>query len=167
MASTEEKKRKARADYIYRRMTLKTIALAQGVSGATLTRWKKAAAGAGDDWDKARAASVIAGEGIETVVSSVVEDFVLQAQALLEEIRASPEMPVKEKVDHLVALADAMTKMTSSARKLAPRISELGVAQDVMGRLLDFVRRYFPQHAAAILEIIQPFGEQLSGMYAS
>jgi hypothetical protein len=36
-----------------------------------------------------------------------------------------------------------------------------------MSHLLDFVRQYFPQHAAAILEIIEPFGERLAGLYTS
>jgi transposase-like protein len=163
--ASDDKRRKARSDYIYRRMAGATIALAHGISEATFYRWKKAAKEAGDDWDIARSASIIAGEGIETVVSSVLEDFMLQAQALLEEIK-SGEIPVKERVAHLVAIADAMTKMTASAGKLAPRISELGVAQDVMGQLLEFVRAEFPQHADAILEIIEPFGERLAGLYA-
>ncbi len=114
----------------------------------------------------ARSASIIAGEGIETVVSSVVEDFMIMAQALLEEIK-NGELTMDQKVKQLVALADAMTKMTASAGKLAPKISELGVAQDVMRHLLDFVRQHFPQHAAVILEIIEPFGERLAGLYTS
>jgi hypothetical protein len=164
--SEADKKRKARADYVYRRMAGSTIAISLGISEATFSRWKKAAKVAGDDWDMAKSASVIAGEGIETVVSTVVEDFMIMAQSLLEEIK-SGELAIDQKVKHLVALADAMTKMTASAGKLAPRISELGVAQDVMRHLLEFVRTNFPQHAAAILEIIEPFGERLAGIYTS
>ncbi|GLS86667.1 hypothetical protein GCM10010873_16410 [Cypionkella aquatica] len=167
MSVREDARRKARGDYIYRRMTGSTISIAYGISEATFGRWKKAAKDEGDDWDKARTASVIAGEGIETVVSSVVEDFMIMAQSLLDDIRDNPELTTAAKVQHLVALADAMTKMTSAARKLAPKISELGVAQDVMGHLLEFVRQNFPQHAAAILEIIEPFGERLAGLYTS
>ncbi len=162
----DDVRRKARSDYIFRRMTQSTIAAAYGISEATVGRWKKAAKDQGDDWDKARTANVIAGEGIETVVSHVVEDFMIQAQALLDDIRDGT-LTTAEKVSHLVALSDAMTKMVSSARKLAPKISELGVAQDVMGHLLDFVRVNFPQHAPAILEIIEPFGERLAGLYTS
>lgn len=165
-SAREDMRRKARSDYVYRRMTQATIAVAYGISEATVGRWKKAAKEQGDDWDKARTANVIAGQGIETVVSSVVEDFMIQAQALLDDIRDGG-LSTQEKVGHLVALADAMTKMTAAARKLAPKISELGVAQDVMGHLLDFVRENFPHHAPAILEIIEPFGERLAGLYAS
>lgn len=166
MLVREDARRKARGDYTYRRMTGSTISVAYGISEATFGRWKKAAKADGDDWDRARTASVIAGEGIETVVSSVVEDFMIMAQSLLDDIRDG-NLDTSAKVQHLVALADAMTKMTSAARKLAPKISELGVAQDVMGHLLEFVRVNFPQHAAAILEIIEPFGERLAGLYTS
>ncbi|RSC36172.1 DUF1804 family protein [Agrobacterium sp. FDAARGOS_525] len=166
MSSEQDKRRKARADYVYRRMTGATIAMTLNISQATFGRWKKIAKEAGDDWDVARTASIIAGEGIETVVSTVIEDFMIMAQSVLEEIK-NGDLRLDQKVKSLVALADAMTKMTTSAGKLAPKISELGVAQDVMQYLVEFVRENFPQHVAAILEIIEPFGESLARRYAS
>ena len=166
MSNRDDLKRKVRSDYVFRRMMQSTIAAAYGISEATVGRWKKSAKDAGDDWDKARTAHVIAGEGMEAVVSTVVEDFLIQAQAILDEIKDGNHS-TQEKVGMLVSLSDAMTKMTSSARKLAPKISELGVAQDVMGKLLDFVKENFPQHAHVILEIIEPFGERLAEIYTS
>lgn len=166
MSNRDDLKRKVRSDYVFRRMMQSTIAAAYGISEATVGRWKKSAKDAGDDWDKARTAHVIAGEGMEAVVSTVVEDFMIQAQAILDEIKDGNHS-TQEKVGMLVSLSDAMTKMTSSARKLAPKISELGVAQDVMGKLLDFVKENFPQHAHVILEIIEPFGERLAEIYTS
>jgi transposase len=163
---SDENRRKARSDYVHRRMMQSTIAITLGVSEATIGRWKKAAKDAGDDWDKARAAHVLAGEGVEVVVSTVVEDFMIQAQGILDEIKEGTHT-TREKVDMLVQLSDAMTKMAASAKRFAPKVSELGVAQDVMAKLLDFVREEFPHHAKAILEIIEPFGERLSEIYAS
>lgn len=163
---SDDKRRKARSDYVYRRMMQSTIAVTLGVSEATIGRWKKAAKEAGDDWDKARSAHVLAGEGVEVVVSSVVEDFMILAQSILNECKEGNHT-TQEKVTMLVALSDAMTKMAASAKRFAPKISELGVAQDVMAKLLDFVREEFPHHAAAILEIIEPFGERLTEIYAS
>ncbi len=163
--ANDDTRRKARSDYIYRRMSGTTIALLYNVSRSTFGRWKSNAKKKGDDWDIARSASIIAGEGIEVVVSTVVEDFMVMAQSLLEEIKGDA-VPVDQKVKHLVSLADAMTKMTSAAGKLAPSISELGVAQDVMRHLLDFVRAEFPQHANVVLEILEPFGERLPELYS-
>ncbi len=165
MSARDDLKRKARSDYVYRRMMQSTIAAAYGISEATVGRWKKAAKEAGDDWDKARTAHVIAGEGVEAVVSSVVEDFMIQAQAILDEIK-NGKHSTAEKVGMLVSLSDAMTKMAASAKRFAPKVSELGVAQDVMAKLLDFVREEFPRHSSAILEIIEPFSERLSEIYA-
>jgi hypothetical protein len=164
--NNEEQRRKARSDYVFRRFTAATIAAAYGISEVTVGRWKKAAKEHGDDWDKARTAHVIAGEGVEAVVSTVVEDFMIQAQEILDEIK-NGNHSTQEKVSMLVALSDAMTKMAASAKKFAPKISELGVAQDVMGNLLDFVRENFPHHSAAILEIIEPFSERLAEIYTS
>ena len=147
-------------------MMQSTIATAYGLSEATVGRWKKAAKAAGDDWDKARTAHVIAGEGVEVVVSSVVEDFMIQAQAILDEIRDGMHT-TREKVDMLVSPSDAMTKMAAAAKRFAPKISEFGVAQDVMAKLLAFVKDAFPQHAATILEIIEPFAARLAETYNS
>lgn len=164
MSANDDVRRKARSDYVHRRMMQSTIAAAYGISEATVGRWKKAAKEKGDDWDKARTAHVIAGEGVEVVVSSVVEDFMIQAQAILDEIKVGTHT-TQEKVGMLVSLSDAMTKMAASAKRFAPKVSELGVAQDVMAKLLEFVRENFPQHSAAILEIIEPFGERLAEIY--
>ncbi|MDR5655236.1 DUF1804 family protein [Ruixingdingia sedimenti] len=163
---SDDLRRKARSDYVYRRFTIGTIAVALNKSEATIGRWKKSAKEAGDDWDKARSAHVIAGEGVEAVVSTVVEDFMIQAQAILDEIKEGGHS-TQEKVGMLVQLSDAMTKMAASAKRFAPKISELGVAQDVMAKLLEFVREHFPQHANTILEIIEPFGEHLAGIYTT
>lgn len=165
MAGKDDARRKARSDYVCRRMMLTTIAAAYGISEATVGRWKKAAKASGDDWDKARSAHVIAGEGVEVVVSSVVEDFMIQAQAILDEIKEGSHSTA-DKVAMLVSLSDAMTKMAASAKRFAPKISELGVAQDVLAKMMEFVRTEFPQHAAAILEIIEPFGARLEETYA-
>jgi hypothetical protein len=164
MSANEDIRRKARSDYVHRRMMQSTIALAYGISEATVGRWKKAAKTAGDDWDKARTAHVIAGEGVEVVVSSVVEDFMIQAQAILDEIKTGTHSTA-EKVGMLVSLSDAMTKMAASAKRFAPRVSELGVAQDLMAKLLDFVRENFPGHAKVIMEIIEPFTDRLAEIY--
>lgn len=59
---SDEKRRKARSDYVHRRMMQSAIAITLGINEATIGRWAKAAKDAGDDWDKARAAHVLAGE---------------------------------------------------------------------------------------------------------
>jgi len=166
MASDHDTRRKARSDYVYRRMTGATIALSLNISQATFGRWKKAAKDDGDDWDMARSAAVIAGEGLDTVVSSVVEDFVIMAQSLLEEVK-SEKLSLDQKIKHMVALGDAMVKVTASAGKLAPKISELGVAQSVVRHLIEFVQEQFPQHISVVQEILIPFGDRIASAFSA
>lgn len=165
MSDRTDKRRKARLDYINRRMTLASIATVHGVSEATIGRWKRAAKDQGDDWDVARSAHALAGHGVEAVASSVIEDYFIQAQAVIAEIKNGALSP-GEKVDLLSKLADATVKMSAAAKRFAPNISELGVAQDVIAKLLEFVRTEFPQHASVMLEILEPFSEGLVGAYA-
>ncbi|MCJ7996078.1 DUF1804 family protein [Rhizobium cremeum] len=166
MASDAETRRKARSDYVYRRMSMATIALTHNVSQATIGRWKKASKEAGDDWDMARSAATIAGEGLDVVVSSVTEDFVLLAQALLDEVKNNAGLTLDQKIKHMVALGDAMVKVTASAGKLAPKISELGVAQSVVQHLIAFVQAQFPQHISVVQEILVPFGDRIATAFA-
>lgn len=166
MANDQDTRRKARSDYVYRRMQIATIALTLNISQATIGRWKKAAKEAGDDWDMARSAATIAGEGLDTVVSSVTEDFVLLAQALLDEVKGNKELTLDQKIKHMVALGDAMVKVTASAGKLAPKISELGVAQSVVEHLISFVQEQFPQHISVVQEILVPFGDRIASAFA-
>jgi len=164
MAVDSDIKRKARSEYIYKRKTQAMIALSVGVSAATIRRWKAAAKKKGDDWDVARAAHMVAGEGLDSVITTVVEEFMIMAQNMIEELK-EPDQPLDKRVQQITSLADAMNKMTNSAGKLAPKISELGVAQDVIRRLTEFVREEFPDHAPAILEIAEPFAEHLVEAY--
>ncbi|MGM4981884.1 DUF1804 family protein [Rhizobium sp. 11_C7_N12_5] len=166
MSNDADTRRKARSDYVYRRMTMATIAVSLNVSQATLGRWKKTAKANGDDWDMARSAATIAGEGLDTVVSSVTEDFVIMAQALLDQVKNNKDLTLDQKIKHMVALGDAMVKVTASAGKLAPKISELGVAQSVVQHLVSFVQEQFPQHISVVQEILIPFGDRIATAFA-
>lgn len=166
MSDRDDKRRKARSDFVNRRMTLATIATVHSVSEATVGRWKKAAKENGDDWDLARSAHAIAGNGVEAVASSVIEDYFIQAQEVMNEIKLGGLTP-GDKVDLLAKLADSTVKMAAAAKRFAPNISELGVAQDVLAKLLEFVREEFPHHSSAMLEILEPFGEKLVRIYTT
>lgn len=167
-----DNKRKARSEFVFKQKTLSLIAMSCGVSANTVSRWKRAAKDMGDDWDVARAAHMIAGAGLDAVIMTVVEEFMMMAQSAIEELKADArkskdeQMPIANRITMMTSLADAMTKMTASAGKLAPKVSELGVAQAVVQQLLEFVREHYPQHSNAILEIIEPFGGVLTRHFA-
>lgn len=165
MAKGRGDRAKARALYVFERKSMPTVAAEIGVSAATVGRWKKAASEAGDDWSMARSAHLVAGEGLDSTFAVLVEQVAIHGQVTMRQLEADKEMTAKERVDVMVKLADAMTKTASATKSLAPKISELGVAQDVIQRLLEFVREHHPEHAAAILEVIEPFGETVAKAY--
>ncbi|MDD7908624.1 DUF1804 family protein [Pseudovibrio exalbescens] len=163
-ASKDEQKRQARSKFIFERQAIPTIAFGLGVSESTIRRWKHAAKAAGDDWDAARSANMLAGDGLEAVVTSVVEDFVVLFQSSIEQIKQS-EIAPDDRVKMMASLSDAFNKMVSSAGRVAPKLSELGVAQDVLHRLGVFIQKHHPSHAEVFLEVLEPFGEHLAEVY--
>ncbi|KQI69393.1 hypothetical protein AN189_02935 [Loktanella sp. 3ANDIMAR09] len=172
MTGDNDKRRQARSEFIYKRRTLAMIGLSVGVSTNTIGRWKRAALAAGDNWETARAAHMIAGEGLDAVITTVVEEFMIMAQSAIDDLKAdglkerADQLPIDKRIMMMTSLADAMTKMTASAGKLAPKISELGVAQDVIQRLMVFVRDNYPEHAQILLQISAPFSDHLVEAYA-
>lgn len=165
MAHDDDKRRDARRRYVFDRQALPTIGVTLGVSESTLRRWKSDAAAKGDNWDMARSANTIAGEGLDRLVTEVVQDYVTMHQATIEDLRNAPELPAADKAKVLAALADSFNKVVNAAGRVSPKISELGVAMDVMKRFADYVSARHPASAQALLEVIEPFGQHLSEVY--
>ena len=166
MAHDQGIRREARRRYVFDRQVMPTIAIAMGIPEATIRRWKRDAATHGDDWDVARSANTIAGEGLDSIITEVVQDYVMMHQATIEDLRNNPDIAAIDKAKILAALADSFNKTVSAAGRLSPKISELGVAMDVLKRLGDFVHRQHPDHAGALLEVLEPFGQHLAEIYS-
>lgn len=166
MAHDETTRRAVRAAYVFDQLALDVAAAKHGVPEGTARNWKRQAKELGDDWDKARAAQMIAGGGIEDVVRQTLGVVVQQVQATLEMIQNSQDMTPEAKVQALASLADAYHKLMAVSRKLMPETDKLAVATDVAKRLAIFVREHYPQHAEAYAEILEPFGDELARVYA-
>lgn len=167
MAHDDVIKRSARKAFVFQRQSLPTIAITLTVSEPTLRRWKREAKERGDDWDVGRAANTLAGEGMEAIVSTVIEDFVVLYQATIEGIKNDQGIATADRVKLMASLADAFQKMISAAGRVSPKISELGVAMDVLKRLAGFISKNHPDQANAFLEVLEPFGVHLSEVYGS
>lgn len=165
MAYTHKQKRDARDRYVFKRQAIMSIAHAIGVTASTIRRWKREALARHDDWDQLRKAMLVSGQGLESVVASTMEEFVLLTKSTIEDIKVAKTDHVT-RVKELVALADAMTKAVSAAGRLTPKLSELGIAQDVLKRLSEFIAGEYPQHADAFLEILEPFGAEIAKAYS-
>lgn len=161
MAHDDVKKREVRRKYVVERQSLGTLALLVGVPESTLRRWKRDARDAGDDWDAARAATTLAGEGRDALIAGVIDDYVIQHQATIDDLKGKTDIAPGEKAKILASLADSFNKTISAAGRLSPQISQLGVAMKVLELLGDYIAREHPEHVLAFVEIIQPFGETL------
>lgn len=167
MAHGEDIRRAVRAAFIFQQLSLEIAALKSEVPIATARRWKRDALQAGDDWEKARAAQMIAGGGIEDVVRQTLAVVVQQVQATVGAIQDAKDMPPAEKVKALASLADAYNKLMAASRRLMPETDRLAVATDVVRRLGEFVRSKHPRHVNAFAEILEPFADELARIYGS
>lgn len=162
MAHSDAERRAVRAAYVYDRLPLDQAAAKSGVPAGTAARWKRQARAAGEDWDKLRAADLLAGEGTEAVARQMLADYVAQHKALMEQINTAADITARDKVDMLASLADSFNKTVAASRKVLPETDKLATALAVINKLSDFVRVNFPQHAAAFVEILEPFGDELA-----
>ena len=165
MAHGEEIRRAVRSAYVSDQLALEVAANAQGVPLATVRRWKSDAKRAGDDWDKARAALEIAGGGLEEVLRQTLGVVVRQVQATMDALEGATDMPPAAKVQAMASLADSYNKLIAASRRVMPETDQLGTALAVVQRLLEFVRKNYPQHGAALSEVLEPFGEEIARHY--
>ncbi len=158
MAHPKSKRMALRSAYCYKALSLEEAAALVGVSIGTARRWKADALKAEDDWDKVKAASSLAGEGMEAVARQMLNDYVLQHRTLMERIGHDEAMSPGEKVEALSSLADSFAKTIAASKRILPETDELATALGIIRKLVDFTSQRFPQHAPALLEVLEPFG---------
>ncbi|EHA9224215.1 DUF1804 family protein, partial [Salmonella enterica subsp. enterica serovar Abony] len=105
------------------------------VAFSTAARWKKEAQDSGDDWDKMRAANLMAGGGMEDAGRAVLMSLVTQCQAATEAINTEANLPAEKRVELLASLADAFNKATAASKKILPETSRLAIAIEVVQAL--------------------------------
>ncbi|MBA4381820.1 MAG: DNA-binding protein [Sideroxydans sp.] len=165
MAHGDDARRAVRAAYVFDQLALESAAAKCSIPYDTVRNWKREAKKLGDDWDKARGAQMIAGGGIEDVVRQTLGIVVQQVQATVQAIQEADDMSPAMKVDMLASLADAYNKLMAASRKMMPETDKLAVATDVVKRLADFTRTKHPKHAAALIEVLEPFADELAKAY--
>lgn len=166
MAHGPEIRASARAAYIYECQPLEAIAERLNLSTGTVLRWKRQAQDAGDDWERARAASRLSGQGADAVTAAVLEDFILLFQSTLAEVKVDPSIKAITKAEILSRMSDAYHKTISAAGKSSPKLNRLAVAMEVIEQMGEFVRQKHPKHGLAFAEILEPFASELARAYA-
>lgn len=162
MATYSDAKRKAvRRAYIVDNKTVTLIADEYSIPARTIFNWKKVSLAGGDDWDKERAIHAMGGGGEEQLVNTLVPMLMRFIKSIMDKIEADPEMEPMQAAELLAKLTDALTKTTSALRRLNPGMDKLALGVEFIGLLTKFVATRFPQHAAAMEEILDPFGREL------
>lgn len=165
MAYPIEKISAARAAYVYEALNLEEISSRFNVPYSTIIRWKKLAQQKGDDWDRARSAARLSGEGMESVTRVVLEELVLQFQSTLEEIKKAQDIHPAQKVDLLSSLSDAYSKTVASMAKANPKLDKLSFAAGMLRDLVQYIQTNYPQHATAMEQVLMPFSEEIGKRY--
>lgn len=161
MAHPEEKRLAVRRSFIYDRKSLKHAADANSVSYQTARSWKRQAKQQGDDWDKSRAASRMAGGGLGDMSAEVLEDFALLFQSTIIELK-NGDFTAIQKAEVISRLSDAYTKTMKAAGGSNPKIAKLSVAMEVLEELSKFIRKNTPDDLERFVSILEPFGQHIS-----
>lgn len=166
MAHPQNVRDKVRRAYVMDRLSLEIAAIKSGVSAGTARRWKDQALEAGDDWDKAQTAQLMAGGGIEEITRQMLAGLLQQYQATMESIETSTELAPINKVKMLASLADAYNKTISASKRILPETNELAVAMGVVQRFAAYVKEHRPELVTAFADLLVPFGDELSTAYS-
>lgn len=157
---------KCRKHYVFDRLSLEQAAKLVEVTYSTAKRWKEKAASEGDDWDKLKNASALAGGDIEQLSQQILTEMLVQFNSVLELIKADAEMAAVTRVELLSSLMDNIHKSMSAMRRFLPETNALAIGMQVLRGMAEFVQARFPQHGSAFVEILEPFGDELARILA-
>lgn len=163
MAHSQATKDELRRKYVIDRLSLAIAAKQTKVSYPTAQRWKNTAAANGDNWDKVKVASVMAGGDQEGISREILTGFIIQFKSVMDAIKEDSDVSAMERVEMLTSLADAYNKTIASSRKILPETSKLAIALQVMELLAAYLKAHKPELLADFMDILEPFGATLDG----
>lgn len=165
MAYSQQKINEARSTYVYEALNREAISERFNVPVSTIARWKKAALEKGDDWDRARAAARLSGQGAEAVITTVLEDFMLMFQSTLDDVKKTEDIKPLERAEVISRLSDAFTKTINAAAKGSPKLNKLSVAMEVLQLLVRYIQQERPDLVEQFSDVLGGFGEKLAGEF--
>lgn len=166
MAKSADVRALVRKHYVFDRLSLEQSASMANIAYTTAKRWKDKAAADGDDWDKLRSATALAGGDLEQLSQQILTEMLVQFNAVLELIKADTEMAATKRVELLSSLMDNIHKSLAAMRKFLPEANSLSIGMLVLRGLAEFVQERYPQHGGVLLEILEPFGDILPKILA-
>lgn len=165
MAHGTEKRTQLRGLYVYKRLAMEAACAALKLPRSTANRWKQEAAAKGDDWEAARAAVALGDENFGHLSRKLLEDYLVQHQAVIDLLREDKEMGAAQRATILSSMSDSFNKSMASFKRLSPELNRHAIALDALQRLASFAQQRYPRHVGALLEMLEPFGEELAKAY--
>ena len=144
MAHPQETRDKLRKAFVFDQLSLEIAALQAGIGFGTARRWKADAKANGDDWDKVKAAHVLAGESTEDLGRAMLSALMLQYNTIMHEMQTA-KMPAESKASLLASLADSFNKAISASKKVLPETQEVAVAIRTVRLLAEFIGDKYPE----------------------
>ena len=162
MAHANEKRTQLRGLYVYQRMPMETACKKVGIPKSTANRWKQEAAAQGDDWDTIRTAVALGDDNFNSLSKKLLEDYLVQHQATMVLLRVDTTMSARDRAETLASMSDSFGKTMAAFKRLSPELNRQAIALDVLQRFAAFAQTKFPRHVQALLEMLEPFGEELA-----
>ena len=162
MAHANEKRTQLRGLYVYHRLPMETACKKLGIPRSTANRWKQDAADKGDDWESVRSAVALGDENFASLSKKLLEDYLVQHQAAMDMLREAKDMSARDRAETLASMSDSFNKTMASFKRLSPELNKQAIQLDVLQRLVSFAQAKFPQHLTAMVELLEPFGEELA-----
>lgn len=166
MAKSADVRAKVRKHFVFDRLSLEQAAKLATVAYATARRWKEQALEKGDDWDKLKSASALAGGNVEQLSQQILTEMLVQFNSVLELIKADEKMPAVQRVELLSSLMDNIHKSMAAMKRFLPETNALAIGMLVIRGLAEFVQERFPEHGTAFVEILEPFADVLPKLLA-
>lgn len=165
MAHGSEKRTQLRGLYVYKRLAMEAACLSLKLPRSTANRWKQDAKNNGDDWDTARAAVALGDENFGHLSRKLLEDYLVQHQAVIDLLGKDKDMTAAQRAAVLASMSDSFNKSMASFKRLSPELNRHAIALDALQRLASFAQARYPKHVGALLEMLEPFGEELAKAY--
>jgi len=165
MALPKDTKARIKTAYIESRMPITTLAAMFSVDASTISRWKQADLKQGDDWDKAQAAALLAGNELESTTQRALAKLICQIERTIDDVEHYQDTTPVIKTQCLASLVDGLHKATHASRRIMPQANKLAIAREAIKYFVQFAQLNYPQQAADLIEVIEAFGSQLPRVF--
>lgn len=115
-----------------------------------------------EDRYSVRAAMALGDDNFASLSKKLLEDYLVQHQATMDLLREAKDMGPMQRAETLASMSDSFNKTMASFKRLSPELNKQAIQLDVLQRLVSFAQARFPQHLTAMVELLEPFGEELA-----